>query len=438
MKRRAASAPSKALDVSVAHSSSASAAQTLERPQTKGLRHYQIACSASAAGCIVILVVLITSPRPFGSFRHDSSGNDSQQFRAANSVSRSTNGDMFIAVTTSHNANQQRISSILDTWWNFAPHDIAFFTDDSSNGAQVGSAVSPNREPWPTRSMSDPLLSDPTRDSFNLINTGCESGHTPQGLCCKTAANIRYYHDHSKASWLCHADDDSFVVYPSLRSYLSELDPSKDHFIGRAGATLPVGKKENNKGAIRKSSLLQASRKKLQPDSTSGKISEYFAIGGGAGWCVSRPVVERGIKLLASLPQTCIEINFSDDTALGYVLQVKLGVTMVNENMLHSHLDEQAFESRDDAMRQLTFGSGPGTKRWGASIPSQVNSSALNDDFNFVSYPGSPSFGGGGDMHPGRDPLGFRALYCDFWPEECQHSKGDDEVAAWISRIWHI
>ena len=110
-------------------------------------------------------------------------------------------------------------------------------------------------QPMPLRKMTDPMLEKPTKRQFNLINTRCDVGHSRQPLCCKTSAEIQYFHnilqkDPAKYQWLCAVDDDTFLNYPMLKQYLREIeakdgDNVREYFIGHSPAKFPV-----NKGGI--------------------------------------------------------------------------------------------------------------------------------------------------------------------------------------------
>ena len=119
---------------------------------------------------------------------------------------------IFIAVKTTQANHQDRVSSILNSWGEFVPKDVAFFTDDAPEQSTD----------MPLRKMTDPMLEKPTKRQFNLINTRCDVGHSRQPLCCKTSAEIQYFHNilqkhPAKYQWLCAVDDDTFLNYPMLK-----------------------------------------------------------------------------------------------------------------------------------------------------------------------------------------------------------------------------
>ena len=327
---------------------------------------------------------------------------------AADAIAKKRINNIFIAVKTTQANHQSRLPSILNSWGEFVPKDIAFFTDPS---------LASN---MPLRNMTDPMLDSPTQQRFNLINTNCPEGHTQQGLCCKTSAEIQYFYsilqrDRTKYQWFCGVDDDTFVNFPALKEYLKEYeakdgDELGEYFIGHSPTKFPTSR---------------GRRVKSFKEKTEGKDYHMVEYGtGGAGWCLSANLVERGIDNFRRLVETCADIAYHDDVTLGYVVQVELGVKMIKERRMHSHLDTQVFASQKEAMDQITFGSG---KRGGK--------------LSFVAFPGfklNPSSGGEFVSDVKDDPLGFRALYCNFWPKRCPQqqasTKGKRDVKVQIKQ----
>lgn len=294
--------------------------------------------------------------------------------------------NIFITVKTTHRNHLKRIPSILDTWYKFvAPQDVAFLTD----------------APIQRGSRSPTTFAQ----SVQWHDTECPSTHSSKGLCCKTAAEIDYFHhiqtnNNKNYKWMCHVDDDVFVHYPNLQQYLLALEQQKDgmeeYFLGYGNRQIQV-----NKGGIQ-------ARLRRPPNETSHMVVHTIDYATGGAWCLSAPLVQRGIDQFRNLTETCQEIVYSDDISLSYMVQVVLGVAMTQERRFYSHLDPQKFVSKETAQRQITFGSG-------------YKSVGGRQKFNFVQYPG---FQIPVDERTGRptnkdDPMGFRALYCSFWPKEC-------------------
>ena len=202
-------------------------------------------------------------------------------------------------------------------------------------------------------------------------------------------------------------------------------DNVREYFIGHSPAKFPV-----NKGGI------EARKNKREGDDLIVHQVEYAT--GGAGWCLSADLVKRGIDDFRRLVDTCNDVRYSDDVTLGYVVQVELGVQMVKERMMHSHLDTQVYGSRKEAMDQITFGSG---KR-SLSVKQDAKTKKLRytNTIGFAEYPGfklTPSKDGKYVSDVKDDPMGFRSLYCNFYPQKCpQHisAKGGKKFSIQIKK----
>lgn len=74
---------------------------------------------------------------------------------------------------------------------------------------------------------------------------------------------------------------------------------------------------------------------------------------GGAGYCISRELVERGRQSFVSPPK-----GIPDDIAVGFIVQEILGVTLIEDKLFHSHLeDDLRIRQRKDAIsKQVSFG----------------------------------------------------------------------------------
>ena len=335
---------------------------------------------------------------------------------------------IFIAVKTTQANHQDRVSSVLNSWGEFVTRDIAFFTDDAPEQSTATNDM-------PLRKMTDPMLENPTKRQFNLINTECPLGHSKEPLCCKTSAEIQYFYnilqkEPTKYQWLCAVDDDTFLLYPNLKQYLREIeardgDNLKEYFIGHSPAKFPV-----NKGGPK------AKQNKKDGDDLIVHQVEYAT--GGAGWCLSANLVKRGIDNFRRLVDTCNDVWYSDDVTLGYVVQVELGVQMVKERMLHSHLDTQVYESRKEAMDQITFGSGK--RSISVTMDTKTKKLRRTKGLGFVEFPGfklTPSKDGKYVSDVKDDPMGFRSLYCNFFPQRCpQHVsvRGGKKLAVQIKK----
>jgi len=347
---------------------------------------------------------------------------------------------VFFTVKTTLANQKTRVLSIVDTYWQFAPESFVFFTDSppSSFESKTGNEL-------PTIRPLDPPIQSPTRDNFSLVNTLCSATHEIDGLCCKTACEIVYYNEHSTSDWMCHLDDDTYLNYPQMVKYLSQFDPREEHYIGfspTADGTWAVDTKRKEmmeraakEGRPLKPSISISTKKDgdvIHKDEEKEGVVRVPYGTGGSGWCLSRPLVARGIDTFANLQVECANIAYPDDVSLGYVIQEKLGgPKMKMEPRLNSHLDAQDFASREEAMQQLTLGSGYKTEI-GKVQPKSMNAEAIQtaDEaakrkvFTFASWRGKSFV----DEKTGRppdddDPLGFRSLHCSLYPDHCSNKK---------------
>jgi hypothetical protein len=287
-----------------------------------------------------------------------------------------TPDQVFMGIKTHPGNYHTRVQSILDTYWTLAPRSIFFFTDSKSK-PEVDS-TGRKQHSWPLRTMEDPPLENPSRGNFNLVDSRCGGTHGTLALKCKTAAEIHYNSHHMMEStpWFCQFHDDTFVNLPNLLNYLDEFDADSELlYIGRR-VNYKTQQKEGNRLPLRLS---------LAP---------------GAAWCLSRAMVRRGCFHYENL--TSIR-GFSDDLSIAYIVQHILNVTMVDEPRMHTHLDGQFFRSQSDMQQQLTYG-------FGANLPQRKK-------FVGTSYPGVSFIGDKGG--PPEDPMGFRSLFCNLWPDKC-------------------
>ena len=69
--------------------------------------------------------------------------------------------------------------------------------------------------------------------SFPAI--GLNVGEGKSRLVNKTRASLRYIYQHHMhdAEWFLKADDDTYMIKENLRCFLSKLNPSDPHYIGR-------------------------------------------------------------------------------------------------------------------------------------------------------------------------------------------------------------
>jgi len=335
---------------------------------------------------------------------------------------------LFITVQTTQ-CHHERVRSILDTYWKFAPESTVFFTD---------SPPSPSGGKWeegcenklPTIIQLDPPLDNPTRDNFSLVNTLCDPTHQIQGFCCKTASAIVYYHEHSDADWMCHVNDDTYLNYPEMVKYLKQFDPSEEHYIG-----FPPTANAIRTAQVKRKQMFDTARKehrKMVPnvnitfhrggdaahmdhEMQKGAVRVTYGIG-ESGWCLSRPLVVRGMYDFANMEVDCANIVYPDDVTLGYLIQEKLrGPKMQVAPTMNSA--SHVFASRNEAKAQLTISATDPSKL--ASDAETAPEATKRQDFSFASWPGSNIVDERTGLPPDDDPLGFKALHCNFYPSHC-------------------
>lgn len=205
-----------------------------------------------------------------------------------------------------------------------------------------------------------------TRSSPLVISTPCHG----MNLACKTAKVFYYFLHNTTAAWFCSFDDDNYVIVDNLIKLLKTYNPTNDLYVGK-----PV---------VRSGIFFQT-------------VNATILHGtGGAGYCLSRPLVERGEHLFSNLQR----FHLPDDVAVAYVSQVKLGVNLTASNLLHSHYERniRLHVHKDDIGNQISFG-------------------RENKPRNLISpersMPDVPLL-----FPHEEDPFSFRSLWCFLHPEK--------------------
>jgi len=201
--------------------------------------------------------------------------------------------DIFISVKTTGRYHETRLRPVLDTWASLAPASTWVFSD-------IGDT-----------SVERRLVRG------HYVRTRCPSDHSRQSLCCKMEAEITTFLEDTDRQWFCHVDDDNYLNVPALTKTLSAYNPDEDWYLGKVSISKP----------------LQIYDKAQQ------KEVEFFFGTGGAGFCLSRPVVERIGALSESLSQIGDRIGLPDDVTVGYLATVLLSVPLTPLPTLHSHLE---------------------------------------------------------------------------------------------------
>jgi len=222
--------------------------------------------------------------------------------------------DIFISVKTTKKFHQSRVVPILDTWYQNAKSSTWFFTD-----------------------TKDVKIEERIQEK-HFIKTSCPSDHSRQSLCCKMEAEIETFLRETDRKWFCHVDDDNYVNVQQLRQTLAKFNPNQDWYLGKVSISKP----------------LQIYDKSQQ------KEVEFVFGTGGAGFCLSRTVVERIGNLKESFGETGDKIGLPDDVTIGYLVTVRLGVPLTELKEFHSHLEALSRLDSDKNIlkQQITFSYG--------------------------------------------------------------------------------
>ena len=203
-------------------------------------------------------------------------------------------------------------------------------------------------------------------DSSLMVATRCKR----KELACKTGQVFAYYLQHSNASWFCSFDDDNYVNIPRLiqvlEEYESEIKRGQDMYIG----------------------------KRIQLQLRKSNVTIRFGTG-GAGYCLNRNLVVRGSQFFTKLET----FRHTDDVAVGYVTQHKLGVDITSDALFHSHLERTIRRKTPQAEigKQVSFG----------------HDNKGNYEFPYDDLPNTPIL-----FSREEDPMGFRSLWCYFHKAE--------------------
>ena len=142
-------------------------------------------------------------------------------------------------------------------------------------------------------------------------------------LSCKQEAELQLMFQY-KASWSCHFDDDTFVNYNQLRKTLESYDQTKEIYLGRRSVATPISISYNYQGNHKQSSFIFGT--------------------GGAGWCISRPLLIKIERVLSENSFTDIsnQIRLPDDVTMGFVINELLNIKLTNDQHFNSHLTNLA------------------------------------------------------------------------------------------------
>uniref|UniRef100_A0A672Y8I6 MFNG O-fucosylpeptide 3-beta-N-acetylglucosaminyltransferase n=1 Tax=Sphaeramia orbicularis TaxID=375764 RepID=A0A672Y8I6_9TELE len=218
--------------------------------------------------------------------------------------------DIYIAVKTTGKFHKTRLALLLETWISKTKAHTFIFTD--AEDADLSSA------------------------GYNLVQTGCQSDHSQQALSCKMSAEYDGFMASDKR-WFCHVDDDNYVNPHTLLSLLQTFPQDADIYVGKPSLDKPITAHE----------LLE------------GNATFWFATG-GAGFCLSRHLAEKMVPWASGsrFEQTSASIRLPDDCTVGFIVEKRLGVSMVHCHLFHSHLENLLLISQRNLPQQVTLSYG--------------------------------------------------------------------------------
>uniref|UniRef100_A0A3Q0SL59 MFNG O-fucosylpeptide 3-beta-N-acetylglucosaminyltransferase n=1 Tax=Amphilophus citrinellus TaxID=61819 RepID=A0A3Q0SL59_AMPCI len=222
--------------------------------------------------------------------------------------------DIYIAVKTTGRFHRTRLALLLETWISRTKAHTFIFTDTED--------------------------ADLSSEGYNMVVTGCQSDHSQQALSCKMSAEYDGFMASNKR-WFCHVDDDNYVNPEALLSLLSAFTQEGDIYVGKPSLDKPITAHE----------LLEGNRTR--------EVRFWFATG-GAGFCLSRRLAEK-MSPWASGSQfvkTSAKIRLPDDCTVGFIVEKRLGISMVHCPLFHSHLENLLLISQRSIPQQVTLSYG--------------------------------------------------------------------------------
>ncbi|XP_056615847.1 beta-1,3-N-acetylglucosaminyltransferase manic fringe [Triplophysa dalaica] len=289
-----------------------------------------------------------------------------QSWKETNPKSLLEISDIFIGVKTTGRFHKTRLALLLETWISRTKDHTFIFTDSSDE--------------------------DISREGFNVVVTNCPPEHSHQALSCKMAAEYHHFMASGK-KWFCHVDDDNYLNPGALLSFLSGFSVESEIYVGKPSLDRPMRAHELMKG------------------NKTREVRFWFATG-GAGFCLSRKLAER-MAPWASGPrfeQTSEVIMLPDDCTVGFIVEIRLGISMVHSNMFHSHLENLLRLTPSDIPKQVTLGYG-----W---FENKLNSVELKGVFT-----------------EDEDPSRFRTVHCLLYPTTSWCPVAHNKKLSWNQQI---
>jgi len=158
-------------------------------------------------------------------------------------------------------------------------------------------------------------------------------------LCCKDEIMFKYFLNHYAMSspfspWFCSFDDDNYVLVDNLLKLLLSYQRHQNDtltYVGRASA--PGGF--------------------LVWPALNDKV--YF-LNSGAGYCISRELMEVGRAKFSNLLELCRSIPLPNDMAIGHIVNKQLGVRQRSDEHFNSHYEDSNRLPQEEIPNQVSFG----------------------------------------------------------------------------------
>ncbi|KAM7419775.1 hypothetical protein PAMA_016728 [Pampus argenteus] len=222
--------------------------------------------------------------------------------------------DIFIAVKTTGRFHKTRLALLLETWISRTRDHTFIFTDAEDE--------------------------DLSSQGYNMVVTGCQSDHSQQALSCKMSAEYDGFMASDKR-WFCHVDDDNYVNPEALLSLLLAFPQDGDIYVGKPSLDKPITAHE------------------LLEGNATREVRFWFATG-GAGFCLSRRLAEKMAPWASGsrFEQTSATIRLPDDCTVGFIVEKRLGISMVHCPLFHSHLENLLLIRHRHIPHQVTLSYG--------------------------------------------------------------------------------
>nr|XP_019959583.1 PREDICTED: beta-1,3-N-acetylglucosaminyltransferase manic fringe-like [Paralichthys olivaceus] len=222
--------------------------------------------------------------------------------------------DIFIAVKTTGKFHKTRLALLLETWISRTKTHTFIFTDAGDE--------------------------DTSSEGYNMVVTDCQSDHSQQALSCKMSAEYDSFMASDKR-WFCHVDDDNYLNPEALLSLLSSFPQEGDIYVGKPSLDKPINAHE------------------LLEGNATREVRFWFATG-GAGFCLSRRLAEKMAPWASGsrFEQTSATIRLPDDCTVGFIVEKRLGISMVHCPLFHSHLENLLLIKHRSIAQQVTLSYG--------------------------------------------------------------------------------